>query len=424
MKKFVCFHLYNDFSGSPKVLRRVVRGMLEEGHEVVMVTSRGGVLDNAQPTVLSFSEKCTIHNFIAKGSKTFGSQLTPSATLVPLRQGDNIEGQQATGNRQQLADNSQLSILSPKAQRPSVLNSQLRYRYYNYKFAGSGVVTALRYAWVQIYTFFVALGYWSDKNVVFYINTILPVGPAVAGWLMRKEVIYHYHENAMVKGKMYRLLAWVMQRVATEIICVSKYQRSFLKRQEGVRVVPNALDEEFLARAVVDVEGAFERKTVLMLGSLKGYKGTKEFVELARRLEQFRFVLVLNDSQENIDRYFEENGLVCTENLKVYARQEDVVPFYCEASVVLNLTDKTQAIETFGLTALEARAFGLPVIVPTVGGIAEMVEDGVNGWKIDVQDLDVIERRIEEMLSDREVYGCFVNGQQSTVNGQHYSFRS
>ena len=206
MKKFVCFHLYNDFSGSPKVLRRVVRGMLEEGHEVVLVTSRGGVLDKI------------------------------------------------TDYRLQITDNSQLSILSPKAQRPSVLNSQLRYRYYDYKFAGSGVVTALRYAWVQIYTFCVALGYLFDKNVVFYINTILPVGPAVAGWLMRKRVIYHYHENAMVKGKMYRALAWVMQRVATEIICVSKYQRSFLKRQEGVRVVPNALDEEFLARAVVDVE--------------------------------------------------------------------------------------------------------------------------------------------------------------------------
>ena len=400
MKKFVCFHLYNDFSGSPKVLRQVVRGMLEEGHEVVLVTSRGGVLDNAQPTVLSFSEKCTIHN----------SQLTPSATLVPLRQGDNIEGQQATGNRQQLADNSQLFIAKGSKTDGSTLNSQLRYRYYNYKFAGSGAVTALRYAWVQIYTFFVALRYLFERDVVFYINTILPVGPAVAGWLMRKRVIYHYHENAMVKGRMYRLLAWVMQRVATEIICVSKYQRSFLKRQEGVRVVPNALDEEFLARAVVDVEGAFERKTVLMLGSLKGYKGTKEFVELARRLGQYRFVLVLNDAQENIDRYFEENGLVGTENLKVYARQEDVVPFYREASVVLNLTDKTQAIETFGLTALEARAFGLPVIVPTVGGIAEMVEDGVNGWKIDVQELDVIAMRIEEMLSDREVYGRLCKG--------------
>ena len=114
MRKIVCFHLYNDFSGSPKVLKVVLEGLLQRGCAVDLVTSRGGVLDNAQ---------CIIHN----------SQLTPSATLVPLRQGDNIEGQQTTNNRQQLAGNSQLSILSPKAQRPSVLNSQLKYRYYDYR---------------------------------------------------------------------------------------------------------------------------------------------------------------------------------------------------------------------------------------------------------------------------------------------------
>ena len=62
MKKIVCFHLYNDFSGSPKVLKVVLEGLLRKGCTVDLVTSRGGVLDNAQPTVLSFSEKCTMHN--------------------------------------------------------------------------------------------------------------------------------------------------------------------------------------------------------------------------------------------------------------------------------------------------------------------------------------------------------------------------
>jgi hypothetical protein len=33
-----------------------------------------------------------------------------------------------------------------------------------------------------------------------------------------------------------------------------------------------------------------------------------------------------------------------------------------------------------------------------------MVEDGVNGWKVDVQELDEIARRIDEALCDREVY--------------------
>ena len=91
-------------------------------------------------------------------------------------------------------------------------------------------------------------------------------------------------------------------------------------------------------------------------------------------------------------------------NISIHSRQEDVAKFYQQASVVLNLSDKRLFIETFGLTALEAMASGLPVIVPTEGGIAELVTDGENGYKIDVTDLDVIEQQIVEMLTDKAEY--------------------
>lgn len=78
--------------------------------------------------------------------------------------------------------------------------------------------------------------------------------------------------------------------------------------------------------------------------------------------------------------------------------------FYNEATVVVNLTNPLLAIETFGLTPLEAMNCSLPVIVPTVGGVAELVEDGVNGYKIDVQDLDMVERRLKEMLCSHDAY--------------------
>lgn len=42
MKRLVCFHLFNDFSGSPKVLRMVLGGLLERGEwSVEIVTSKG-----------------------------------------------------------------------------------------------------------------------------------------------------------------------------------------------------------------------------------------------------------------------------------------------------------------------------------------------------------------------------------------------
>lgn len=45
MTHIVCFHLYNDFSGSPIVLRMVLDGLLQHGYQVDLVTSDGGVLD-------------------------------------------------------------------------------------------------------------------------------------------------------------------------------------------------------------------------------------------------------------------------------------------------------------------------------------------------------------------------------------------
>ena len=56
MKQIVCFHLFNDYSGSPKVLNMVLKGLLEKGENIELVTSKGGVLDelNSHEAVFLF----------------------------------------------------------------------------------------------------------------------------------------------------------------------------------------------------------------------------------------------------------------------------------------------------------------------------------------------------------------------------------
>lgn len=331
-KKIICFHLFNDYSGSPKVLNMVLKGFLNKGESVELITSKGGVLDELD---------------VHPGMKRFS---------------------------------------------------------YPYRFSTNPVVTMMRYTAVQLYTFFFAFRYLFKRDVVFYINTLLPVGPALAGRIMGKRVVYHYHENAFIKGAFYKALACAMQKLAHEIVCVSAYQASFLKRKENVTVVPNAVPAAFVERLKPNSEEAFGRKRVLMLGSLKLYKSPLEFIELAKRLPQFTFELVINDTQEQIEHFLTEHSVDNLPNLKIYPRQSDVVPFYNRASMVLNLSNKEMVVETFGLTALEAMSAGLPIIVPTVGGIAEMVEDGVNGYRIDVQSLDEIEAKILLILADERLY--------------------
>ncbi len=332
MKHIVCFHLFNDYSGSPKVLKMVLEGLLQKGHKVDLVTSKGGVLDE-----LLHYENLQKHSYV-------------------------------------------------------------------YKFSNNPVVTMLRYCFVQLYTFLLAFRWLFKKDVVFYINTLLPVGPALVGRIMGKRVVYHYHENAFVKGAFYKTLAAAMQRLAHEIVCVSQYQASFLKRKNGVTVIPNAIPKSFIEKLHPDAVAAFDRKTILMLSSLKEYKGTREFIELASRLPQYKFVLVINDCQENIDNYLKSNNLMGGGNLTIYSRQSDVTSFYNAASLVLCLTNPKLAIETFGLTTLEAMLAALPVIVPRKGGVAELVEDGYNGYKIDVQDITNIQIKISEVLESRETY--------------------
>lgn len=334
MKRIICFHLFNDYSGSPKVLSLVLKGMLEKGFIVDLISSSGGVLD----------ELSKYPNFHKHS--------------------------------------------------------------YPYRFSNNPLITMIRYAAVQLYTFFLSFRWLFCKDCIFYINTILPVAPALAGRLSGKRVIYHYHENAFIKGKFYRFLAMFMEKLAHRIICVSKYQASFLKRKEGVEIIPNALPPEFIAQLQPNINEAFQRKTVLMLSSLKDYKGTKEFIELSKKLPQYKFVLVINDNKENIDKYLINNNLSLTPptNLMIYPRQNTVVEFYNTSTMVVVLTDPRKVIETFGLTTLEAMSCALPVIVPTMGGIAQMVQDGKNGYKTDVQNLTQIKLRINEMLSNQNLY--------------------
>lgn len=330
MKHIICFHLYNDYSGSPKVLKMILEGLLNNT-EVDLITSKGGILDELK------SEKLRRHS-------------------------------------------------------------------YTYHFSKNSIATLIRYSIVQVYTFLLSFKFLFKKDVIFYINTLLPVGPALAGRIMGKTIVYHYHENAFAKGLFYKVLAWCMQKLAHQIICVSEYQASFLRRKKNVHIIPNALPLSFTSQLTYNPDIAFERQTILMLASLKNYKGTFEFIQTAQSLPKYKFLLVLNETQNNIDLYIKSLSISIPSNLVIYPRQENVAPFYNLSSMAINLTNSKFAIETFGLTALEAMTAGLPVIVPSIGGIAELVKDGINGYKIDVQELDKIRNNLSLVLSDKDLY--------------------
>ncbi len=260
---------------------------------------------------------------------------------------------------------------------------------------------------VQLWLFGAMWRYWRQPQVVFWLNTLMPFGAALAARLMGKRVVYHIHETSVRPLALKRWLRFVARHTASHAVFVSR----FLKEREALPGVPatvvyNALPQEFVQQAASCEASPAPRRpfTVLMLCSLKDYKGVGEFVALAPRLPHCQFELVLNACMGEIKEWFDRRRLHLPDNLVVFPAQRHVHPFYQRADLVCNLSHPERWVETFGMTLLEAMSYGIPVIAPPAGGPAELVRQGENGFLIHPKNLDRLAQAIELLRKDESLY--------------------
>lgn len=237
-----------------------------------------------------------------------------------------------------------------------------------------------------------------DKNALIYVNTLLPFGAALYGKLTGRKVIYHIHEISITPAQLKALLTTIARLTSSLNIYVSDSHMMALSIPNvPARRVYNALDTDFIARARLSTYAHRHGRyfNVLMIASLRDYKGVPELLALADALHDqtaIRFDLVVNDDEDVIERYF--SGRDLPPNLTVHPRTTDTAIYYESASLLLNLSRIDQWVETFGLTILESMAFGIPVIVPPVGGPTELVEDGVQGFLVDSRTLSLLREKV------------------------------
>lgn len=278
---------------------------------------------------------------------------------------------------------------------------QVKNHFYWYRFVKNPFVRLL-FLMTSQFILFVKLLFKLQKNDIVYINTVLPFGAGIAGKVRGCKVMYHIHETTMKPKILKKFLFGIVKITASEVVYVS----NFLAYQEPLNlkksVIYNVLESSFIKQSRLNFSLEKKSKIVLMICSLKAYKGVNEFLQLAQINSTFTFKLVVNATQNEINDYFKKENI--PSNLIIYPTQKDTHPFYREASVVLNLSDTSLWVETFGLTILEAMAYGLPTIVPPVGGVVELVEEGKNGYLVDSKNIALISHKLNDLLLDSTLY--------------------
>jgi glycosyltransferase involved in cell wall biosynthesis len=180
---------------------------------------------------------------------------------------------------------------------------------------------------------------------------------------------------------------------ADELIVLSSFQRRTFE-EEGVathrlHLVPLGVDIEMFRPLPRTSGGPF---TIGFVGQVTQRKGVSYLLEAFEALRHIGMRLLVVGRPVGPRDPWLRSGV---EHRPPVARST-LAEVYAEMDVVV----LPSLIEGFGLTALEAMACGIPVIVSENTFGSDIVIDGENGYVVPIRDATAISERIERLLND------------------------
>jgi N-acetyl-alpha-D-glucosaminyl L-malate synthase BshA len=183
---------------------------------------------------------------------------------------------------------------------------------------------------------------------------------------------------------------------------------SALGIQHEIRVIPNFLDcAEYRRRDDPDLRARLCpsdqcEAVVVHVSNFRPVKRVDVAVEVFRQIRRrirARFVLV-GDGPVRADtlRRVADYGL--TDDVAFVGEQHELVPWLSVADLFL----LPSAQESFGLAALEAMACEVPVVASNVGGLPEIIEDGVTGFVCPPDAVSLMAERGIALLTDAALH--------------------
>jgi phosphatidylinositol alpha-1,6-mannosyltransferase len=177
---------------------------------------------------------------------------------------------------------------------------------------------------------------------------------------------------------------------------------------DPIRFVTRGTGSPVLAR--FGLEG---KRILLTLARLVERKGQDKVIEalplIKKEIPDVRYVICGKGNDEaRLRRIVEEKGVSGEVVFAGFVPNEERGAFYdaCDVYVMPSreIPEKGD-IEGFGITYLEANAFGKPVIGGKSGGVSEAVIDGVTGLLVDPCDVEAIAGACVRLLGDPELAG-------------------
>jgi glycosyltransferase involved in cell wall biosynthesis len=145
---------------------------------------------------------------------------------------------------------------------------------------------------------------------------------------------------------------------------------------------------------------------LVYLGRIKRYKGIELGIEAVRRLKDkypsLEYQIVgTGDYLDELKRIAVQAGVERQVTFTGLKRGREKTEILQRANVLLYTSPK----EGWGLSVVEANLCGTPVVASNSPGLRESVVDGRTGFLVPHGDVPALVRRIDDLLSDADLYG-------------------
>lgn len=169
-----------------------------------------------------------------------------------------------------------------------------------------------------------------------------------------------------------------------------------------IEVIPNFIDPQIYDRTRYErtLRDEFDggRKVLVHISNFRAVKRVRDVVGIyARVARELPSVLVMvGDGPDRGLAEQEARNLGVEDSVYFFGKIDAVAPLLAGADLFLLPT----SVESFGLSALEALASGVPVVGSKAGGLPEVVTDDVTGALCPVGDVDGMARAALSILGD------------------------
>ncbi|EHQ27718.1 glycosyltransferase family 4 protein [Mucilaginibacter paludis] len=267
----------------------------------------------------------------------------------------------------------------------------------------NGFLKVIYYLISQLQLFFMVLKMSKPGDTV-YVSSTSPFIAALAAKINSAKVFYHIQNTPVHPDLKDKFLIYMTNITANHVIFTSASLKLRLnltvKKQTVIYHTPSA---DFIRNRIAP-ETNYTNKpfAVVMITPLKAYKGIAEFVKLAKQLPDMLFELVITSDFDQVKNFEPLNTKL--PNLYIFNKTANFQSFFDLASVVINLSDTDQYLESFDVNILRAMYYGKPVIVPEHGGLIELINPKKHGIAMDSKNLDVIAHALRVLSTDQLLY--------------------